>query len=662
MTVSIRYVIIVALLSTVGCTSLKQGQEPIVREPIPLTPAIWFSPSGTTGEISYQNACHQTVAMPVADLLVESVPHTLAPVFTGVTVKQQSEDFLGLDGVLEVGVGRRHIEVAVPKEQPGEYPATVTVGLEMVFLARDGAMLFTKKSEGTERGTVVVSNQSCDLGGLEALTKEAIRSAADGLAQQLAQSVQIRQYADQRDQWSPLASRSVPLPSDRPLDSAFPTVQENVEGPIVATARMIEPAQLSFRAIIRDESRNRVLEPDESLTLHIEVKNDGTSEAKDVVILVNGNSGLEQVFPQEVLVGTIQPDEIKRVSITKRVAVPKVTHTGELILNLRAGNPMASIPPSKVFSLGIKSTSDDSTPLPDVDQMPAPLPETKQSRAVIIAIGVGAFQDEHMPLMKYASHDAAVMAEYLRAIAGVPRERMRVLLDRQAVQQELEATFEQWIRSKVDAETLLYVFFSGRAVVDSHNGEVLLVPYDGTRNEPGHLYSMKKLQESVARLPIQRAIFMFDMSLDPSPGADLKTMPSPNWTSGVDEQRKDVEMWMVGNRNLQEAHVSEQGKHGLFTYQLLRGLQGLADFDRDGTVVAGELCLYARGEVARVDREQAATRQDPLCLPPVGRGAMVRIHPVAKGNNPKPTATAKQLEEPAKDPTGPVPRTTLVGP
>lgn len=111
---------------------------------------------------------------------------------------------------------------------------------------------------------------------------------------------------------------------------------------------------------------------------------------------------------------------------------------------------------------------------------------------------------------------------------------------------------------------------------------------------------------------------MFDVSLDPSPGADLTTMPSADWTSGLDEQRKDVEMWMVGNHRLQEAHVSEQGKHGLFTYQLLRGLQGLADLDRDGLVVAGELCLYARGEVARVTRQQSGNKQDPLCLPRSG--------------------------------------------
>ena len=71
-----------------------------------------------------------------------------------------------------------------------------------------------------------------------------------------------------------------------------------------------------------------------------------------------------------------------------------------------------------------------------------------------------------------------------------------------------------------------------------------------------------------------------------------------------------------------------------------------ADVDRDGTVAAGELCLYARGQVSRVAREQYGNEQDPLCLPPPGQGAMVRIHPMAKGNNPKPAPAPKAEGKP----------------
>ena len=63
--------------------------------------------------------------------------------------RASSDETIASEGVIEVGVGLRRIELAVPKQTHGTYPATATVGIEMVFLARDGTLLFSKKLEGT---------------------------------------------------------------------------------------------------------------------------------------------------------------------------------------------------------------------------------------------------------------------------------------------------------------------------------------------------------------------------------------------------------------------------------------------------------------------------------------------------------------------------------
>ena len=211
---------------------------------------------------------------------------------------------------------------------------------------------------------------------------------------------------------------------------------------------------------------------------------------------------------------------------------------------------------------------------------------------------------------------------------------------------DLEELFEQWLPKHADQNTVVYIFFSGRAFVEGGTGAVFLAPYDGTAAMPRGLYPVRRLQETLNILPIQRAILFFDVSVDPLPGTDLVSIQTPDWGSGMGRERKDRDMWMVGNRGLQEAHVYESGKHSLFTYFLLRGLQGLADADRDGMVIAGELCTYVRGQVSRVASEQFGGKQDPICLPPMGIEGMVRIHPLAKGNNPKPAPTVKQPDAP----------------
>jgi hypothetical protein len=644
-------VVMILVLSGAGCSLLTRGKEPVSTQPIPLTPVIWFSPSVTTAEVPYHDGCGEMRSLPLTDALVTSVPKKLMGVFTGVAAQSHADEPIASDGVVEVGVGVRRIELAVPTQTPGTYPATAMVGIEMVFLAHDGTLLFNKKFEGTGHGSVTVGQQLCQVEGMAAIVQDAIDSATNGIAQQIGQSMQIREYAARRDTWVPMSAR--PRPSMEASTAgtavALPTVAEATEKPPqLASSTTGEPAQLSFRAIIRDENRDQFLQPDESLTIQIEVKNEGMGEAKDVTVIVEGKTEFAALFPSEVHLGILQSGEIKRTSMTQRVTTSQEVLQGELTLNLRTTSPVTSVTPPKVFRFGVKPTGINPALVPNVDNLLNSLAAFHQPKAIIISIGIGTFQDEQVPAVKYARHDAEVMAEYLRIIGGVPGERIRILLDRQALERDLEDTFERWLRKRADQETVVYIFFAGRGLVDGGTGAISLVPYDGTLSEAKQqLYPLARLQEALYRLPIRRAILMFDVSMDPSPGAGLADIPSPAWESPVSEARKDVEMWMVGNRSLQEADPYDEGKHGLFTYHLLRGLQGMADVDRDGTVIAGELCTYARGQAALVAREQFGNKQDALCLPATGRGGMVRIHPMARGHNPKPDLIQKPLHLPA---------------
>lgn len=602
--------------------------------------------------------------MALADLLVTSVPKKLNGVFRRVTAQNQAEEPLASDGAIEVGVGIRRINLAIPPKSHGSYPATATVGIETVFLARDGTVLFSKKLEGVGRGTVTVAEQSCVVEGLQGILQEAVDSVADGLATQMAQSSQIREYAAAKDTWKAIAGQPRSVPA-APLAGAIvplPSVVTEPTRPVQTIApEPVQPAQLGFRAIIRDENRDQFLDPDESLTIEVEVKNEGMVEAKDVAVVVEGKDKLAGLFPGDVMVGTLQPGEVKRTTLTKHVTVTESTGHGELSLSLRSTSPLGLVPPPKIFAFGAKPKQTDGMLVPDVDQLPNTLAAFKEPKAVIITIGIGHFQDEQLPLISHAGHDAAVMAEYLHTIGNVPRERMRVLLDRQAQLGELEETFERWLRKKADAATDLYIYFSGRALVDGASGAVSLIAYDGAPVGSTGVYPLRRLQEVIQRLPIRRAVLFFDVSLDPVPGVDLAAITQPDWESGISDARKDVEMWMVGNRKLQEAQAHDQSKHGLFTYYLLRGLQGVADLNRDNTVTAGELCTYARSQVVQVTREQLRSKQDPLCLPQVGRGGMARIYPVARGNNPKPSLVQKAPETPA-GPSTPLPNFMQVGP
>jgi hypothetical protein len=653
----------ISMTTWTGCSWFKRADGLAGIAPIALSPVLRVPSSLATTTITYQNACGAPATVPIGSPLVAALQQKMGRVFQRVVMDQA----VSSDGVIEASVGLKQIDLAIPRRIKKSYPVTVTVGLDVAYLAGDGSTLWTKKLQSSGLGEVEVQETTCDVTGLEAVVKEAIDLVAEGAAKQISDSIKIREYAGAKPSRGPALApvaappqAAVPDVATVPVRPVEPAAQTSLERlPAVQSAAATpsnqtgEPsALLTFRIILRDDNRDHILQPDEPLTIDVEVKNEGRTEAQGVEVVVEGTGVLTAQLPSTIDVGDVLPGEIKRVTVTKPMASVKEPLRGELFFGLRASSPMAQVPPVKKFTILVKpGPADGAQAAIDVDQPPKGTAALKQQKAVVIAIGVGRYRDTQVPSVKFAARDAEVMAAALQSITGLSADRVRVLADGHGLKQDLAETFDEWLPKRVDPTTVVYVYVAGRALVDGVTGAVSLVPYDGTTASMGRVYSLRRLQESLARLPIQRAILMFDVSLEHVAGADPATGAAPVWEVGAMDASAKM-MWMIGNNGLQEAQAFEPGRHGLFTYQLLRGLQGPADLDRDGMVVAGELCAFARGEVARMTSEQIGSSQQPVCLPAPGQGALVRIHPMAKGNNPKPVVPVKkEVPGPGEVPT-----------
>lgn len=641
------------VLSLAGCSWFSHRTDTSGALPYPLTPALRFHPAMMEAAGAYQNACGETKTIPLGRPLAAAVQQKLGAVFQ----RMAAEDSPQADGVIETALVSQRITLAIPRQAASNYPVSVTIGLDLGYLAADGATLFSKTLERTSQGKVSVHEGSCEVAGLDLIVKEAAELVAGAVVKPLAESRNVRQVAAEKQR---RAAQGGSVPAVSPVASPGVGSEASSQGqtgnrsfhvqdvpaqvaPSPVPAPMeAQPASLTFRAIMRDESRDQILQSDEPLTIEIEIKNDGPSEARGVEVLVGGTDVLTAQLPSTIAIGTVRSGEIKRATITKPVAGVTEPLRGEVLLSLRAGSPLTQAPPVKKFTVLVKpGPVAGAQALMDLDLPPKPVAAYKQPKAVVLAIGIGHFRDERVASLKYAGRDAEAMAAYLQAVTGVTNDRVLVLRDGQALKQDLAEAFEEWLPARVEANTVVYVFVAGRGLVDGVTGAVSLVPFDGTTSSAGRLYAVRRIQESLSRLSLQRAILMFDVSLESWPGTDPKASAAPVWEPGSSENSARM-MWMIGNKGLQEAHALEGARHGLFTAQLLKGLRGPADLDRDGTVVAGELCAYARGEVGRVAREQFGYEQEPMCFPSPGQGAMVRMQPMAKGNNPKPALPVKK--------------------
>jgi hypothetical protein len=630
------------LCSLTGCGLFYSRDGAHLGYYLPLTVQLRQAPTVAAAQLTYQDACGQNQVLPFGPQLAESITRKSGRVFEKI-VTETTPSPPTVDGYQDVSVGLINLDLFIPRQVTRSHPATVAIGLDFAYTAADGNVLFSRKLQAAGSGDVDVNVSSCEVKGLDKIVKEAIANVTNGMAESLGTSVKIRQAAG-AGRAGAAASGAPPPPSPiaqaapsatqaapaAPLPVPVPVPAPAATGTGTAAATEEQPSTLVFRAIIRDENRNQLLHAGESVSVEIEIKNEGPGAATGVEILVSGTAALVQMIPPVLPVGDIPAGEIKRVSVDGKVGTVEEAAQAELVLALRAKSPAVQLPSVKKYLVAVKpANAPEAGAVPvDVDELPKASGKLKQPKAVGIAIGIGQFRETALPRVKYAQQDAEMIAKYWNAVAGIPMERIRRLFDSRALKGDLVETFEEWLPKQADPTTVVYVFIAGRGLVDPATGAVSVLPFDGVQGASARLYSLRRLQESLSKLPIQRAIVMVDLSLEHMPVQDGAAPTAPAWPQ--EEQGKERVMWMVGNRGLQESHHFDLGHHGLFAYQLLKGLGGAADVDKDGTILAGELCTYARGQVAKMAREQFGNEQDPLCVPGPGLGAMVRLQPVAK--------------------------------
>ena len=623
------------LFSLSGCGLFSSRDGAQIGYYLPLTVQLRQAPTVAAAQLTYQDACGQNQVLPFGQQLAEAITRKSGRVFEKI-VTGNAPAPASIDGYEDVSVGMTTLDLFIPRQATRSHPATLAIGLDFGYTAADGTVLFSKKLQSVGSGDVDVNASSCEIKGLDKIVKEAIANVTDGMAEALGTSVKIRQAAG-AGHAEPSATGATPPPS--PIAQAAPVVPIPVPVPVpvpapaaaAAAATEEQPSTLVFRAIIRDENRNQLLHEGESVAVEIEVKNEGPGAAAGVEILVSGTAALVEMIPSVLTVGDIPAGEVKRVSVNGKVGAVAESTQAELVLALRAKSPAVQLPSVKKYLMAVKpANAPEAIAVPvDVDELPKlSSGKLKQPKALGIAIGIGQFRENAMPRVKYAQQDADAVAKYWSAVGGIPADRIRRLFDSRALKGDLVETFEQWLPQQADATTVVYVFIAGRGLVDPATGAVSVIPFDSTTASSARVYSLRRLQESLSKLPVQRAIVMVDLSLEHMPVQNGAGPAAPVWPQ--EEQGKERVMWMVGNRAVQEAHHFDLGHHGLFTYQLLKGLGGAADVDKDGTILAGELCVYARGQVAKMASEQFGNEQDPLCVPGPGQGAMVRLQPLAK--------------------------------
>ena len=226
------------------------------------------------------------------------------------------------------------------------------------------------------------------------------------------------------------------------------------------------------------------------------------------------------------------------------------------------------------------------------------------------ALVVGIAHYKNLPKeaqLQYPNLDAESMYTVLISPEGgqFPAENVHKLIDEQATAANIRKELETWLPSVTKPDDRVLIYFAGHGFVA--NGQAYIAPYDiDLNNIAGTAYPMDTLGHDVgSKINGKWKVLITDSchSGAITPEADRST---------VNKTLLDLDKSLfsiTASRDREQSFESANwgGGHGIFTYYVVKGLEGEADTDGDGVVSADELAEYVHTNV----REATNAAQNP---------------------------------------------------
>ena len=281
-----------------------------------------------------------------------------------------------------------------------------------------------------------------------------------------------------------------------------------------------------------------------------------------------------------------------------RYAVTRFAQVGdnkfEIIATDRSGNSQKQ---TLTVRRGVENTVARVQPL-----NPTRIPESKSQDAVAIIIGIEKYR--RAPSADFANNDASVFYDYARRALGVKQENIKLLLDDKADAAEVLRSFKSWLPTRVSAgKTDVYVFYSGHGLPSEDGNSLYFMPHEVDRDYLERTaVTQKEVVSAIERLD-PRSVTMFIDSCYSGQSRTGETLLAGARPISVAQRQTAA---FPGNFTVISASAPDQIsssspdlKHGIFSYYLMRGMEGEADSNSDGQITIAEMQGYLVKNVGR---------------------------------------------------------------
>jgi len=234
----------------------------------------------------------------------------------------------------------------------------------------------------------------------------------------------------------------------------------------------------------------------------------------------------------------------------------------------------------------------------------------------ILSVGVNRYDDnKRLPNLSYAVNDASEIISVFKTQEGRLYRKVNSLLITDNAQVKptrgnILKYFAEYYK-QADERDVKILFIAGHGINDD-NGDYYFMPSDAIFNADGSInpttaISYKNIQ-SVLETPGQKLIFIDSCH---SEGVSGKTRKVDN-NRLIGSLLNNSTVIFTACRGSESSLESSEYKHGIFTYAIIQGMKGGADFFKNGKIKMKALDAYVSETVEQLtNRSQQPTTNTP---------------------------------------------------
>lgn len=278
----------------------------------------------------------------------------------------------------------------------------------------------------------------------------------------------------------------------------------------------------------------------------------------------------------------------------------------------------AAVPaaPQKEFAHPLPATINSAVDTPSYSQA---------ENADDFALVIGISKYESLPEATFADRDAEAVRRHLIAL-GFPPRHIQLLQNQSATRSKIAAYVGDWLPNNVKPDSRVFFYYSGHGAPDAKTEQAYLVPADG---DPNYLsqtgYPLSELYKHLNALPAKEVLVALDSCFSGAGGRSVLPAGARPLITQVKlaPEASGKAVVLAAAKGTQISGVMGEQGHGLFTYFLLKGLNGAAA--KDGQVTWQTLYEYLK---PKVEDEAHLTNRDqsPQLIPDRASNIVLRKH------------------------------------